>query len=214
MTNNTRKFASFSLALLMLVALAIGVTLYAHPPTTVGQEIGPIECNPTCTAASAGHLPQEVIDLITELKIDPAPAGFTGAYCLDSNGQVIQTSDPANDCAVSPRIWIDHYEDTTNDLGWLLDWWGTNPSWTIVSVFVKGANGGNLYVYNPGIPGSPLGDPVRNPDDAGLHALIAGGSGKYAQVSHVSFCGVRNDADGEGCTLGYWGATRSGAKAG
>ena len=203
---NQKTLVLAVVATLAVLGLASGLS--AHPPVTIGVEYQ-FDGNPTCTAASEGLLPPDVLALINELKIDPPPSvedGFAGVFCLNGDGDTILTEDPANECAPSPRMYVEQYVD--DDLGNLMDWWGVNPNWTIVSAFVKGANGGNLYIYNPGIPGSPLGDPARSPDDAGLHALIAGGSGKYAALSHVSFCGVVNGSDFEGCTLGYWGATQ------
>ena len=44
-------------------------------------------------------------------------------------------------------------------------------------VKVKGSDGATFYTYNP---------PVYSA--TGLHAPIAGGSGKYADISHIVFC--------------------------
>ena len=59
--------------------------------------------------------------------------------------------------------------------GQYLDWTSTLG---IDAVFVKGSDGGNLYVYDP---------PEESFGDDGLHAPV-NSSGKWAGVSHVSFC--------------------------
>jgi LPXTG-motif cell wall-anchored protein len=60
------------------------------------------------------------------------------------------------------------------DDGWVFDW---TSNIGVDAVFVKGGNvGGNLYVYDPEATG-----------DTGLHAP-ANPSGKWAGLSHISFC--------------------------
>jgi hypothetical protein len=88
------------------------------------------------------------------------------------------------------NVTINHYE---TDAGWFLDWNKNAPSHCKVNgVLVKGGNGGFYYAYSPALNG-----------DTGLHAIIAGGSGKFAAVSHVDFCYSCEQA-WQGCTPGYW----------
>jgi hypothetical protein len=77
---------------------------------------------------------------------------------------------------------------SNNPLGQLLDW---VSNLGIDSVVVKGGPSANRYTYNP-----------EAFEDQGLHSP-QNNSGKYANVSHISFC---YDVDTfEGCTKGYWG---------
>jgi hypothetical protein len=108
-----------------------------------------------------------------EFKIDPPPVG--DSHHTDS---VLNVS-------------ISHYE--VDGEGWYLDWTKNAPAHCSVNgVLVKGGNGGNYYSYDPALSG-----------DSGLHAIIAGASGMFAQVSHVNFCYTCAEVF-EGCTIGYW----------
>lgn len=89
------------------------------------------------------------------------------------------------------NVSISHYESEQD--GWFLDWTKNAPAHCSVNgVLVKGGNGGYYYSYSPALDG-----------DTGLHAIVAGASGKFAQVSHVDFC-YTCDVVYEGCTIGYW----------
>ncbi len=60
--------------------------------------------------------------------------------------------------------------------------WSSNLG--VDAVFAKGGSeGGNLYVYDPEAIG-----------DTGLHTPVTGGSGKWAGLSHISFCYDEDDS--------------------
>jgi uncharacterized repeat protein (TIGR01451 family) len=60
-----------------------------------------------------------------------------------------------------------------NDPAGFFDWSSNIP---IDAVFVKGGNGGDLYVYNGATT------------DTNLHTPINGNNGQYYEISHISFC--------------------------
>jgi hypothetical protein len=85
-------------------------------------------------------------------------------------------------------VELNHYEVGAS--GWFIDWDSNIP---VSAVLVKGSNGGYFYAYNPASLG-----------DTDLHAIIAGGSGKYAEVSHINFCYNEPVQEPQWCSPGYW----------
>lgn len=117
---------------------------------------------------------------------------------------------------VNPQT--DHFTDGTLDVdldiyqlgqggAWFLDWLNnTHPGVRIYSVFVDSAHGGYLYQYDG-----------ESASDNGLHAQAAGQSSNWGEIQNIAFCYLKENGNGsadyEGCTLGYWGATRGGPDA-
>jgi hypothetical protein len=119
--------------------------------------------------------------------------GFTGIYAFEYK---IDPADPGSYTAPDGlQVTITHAPDLVGN--WLLGWTMDNTGFVVNGVIVKGGSsvGGNSYLYEnqPPIVGQ----------DSGLHAN-KNRSGKYAEVSHVTFCYSEFETEFQGCTLGYW----------
>jgi hypothetical protein len=71
-------------------------------------------------------------------------------------------------------VTITDIRDTVD--GPVFDW---TSNIGVDSVFVKGGSGGNFYLYDP---------PAENTGDTNLHSPINPQNGKFAGLSHISFC--------------------------
>lgn len=74
------------------------------------------------------------------------------------------------------KVYLDF---STGDCGPMVSW-EAGPGVKVDLVVVKGGDNANVYDYS-GIVPRPMSDDY-------LHSPIAGGSGKYAAVSHIDFC--------------------------
>lgn len=121
---------------------------------------------------------------------------------LATTGNVNPTTDHFTDGTLDVDLNIWH-QGTVN--AWYLDWFNnTHPDVRIYSVFVDSAHGGYLYQYDG-----------ESASDTGLHAQASGQSSNWGEIQNIAFCYLaENGNDFEGCTLGYWGATKQGVNAG
>jgi hypothetical protein len=151
--------------------------------------------------------------------------GFTSSVELTSDDPEAVPKNYVPDCTIYDPLGIltrtgkinpqtaSHTDGTLNLYlnvrpGWFLDWENTTPTTTsVLSVVVNSPQGGYLYNYDGSVVA-----------DTGLHAAAAGESGNFHMISYAAFCYLRTNGNGgngngeeyEGCSLGYWGATRGG----
>ena len=72
-------------------------------------------------------------------------------------------------------VIFENFRET--DQGWLFDIRSENPEYPVLCLMVKGGEGAMLYNFGSGVT-----------EYTGLHAPIAGNSGKYAGVSNLAGC--------------------------
>jgi hypothetical protein len=119
-----------------------------------------------------------------------------------ANRGILQDEESFTDGALS----IDFNITNPGNNGWFFDWFNpTHPNPAILAVVVNSNQGGYLYLYDGTVD-----------EDFGLHAAGAGANEVtvWHKPTEVSFCYVGGgENENEGCTLGYWGATRGGQNA-
>lgn len=117
-------------------------------------------------------------------------------------------NDPESESFTSAdgHLTVDYAITNPGNGGWFFDW--TNTTFLtvdILAVVVNSNQGGYLYLYDPPLDA-----------DSGLHAAAAGQNDVvvWHKPTQVSFCYRLTNGGGnggtDGCTLGYWGATRGG----
>lgn len=99
------------------------------------------------------------------VKLDKNPR--TGTYTMGS-ANTIETPTTPSDYSITITTYAGP------DGAMLMDFTSNYP---VSQVKVKGGNDANFYDYNPAVYSA-----------TGLHAPIAGGSGKWADISHIVFC--------------------------
>lgn len=135
----------------------------------------------------------------------PDCTNYDSAGILANTGNVSNPTSSYTDGTLS--VDLDIYQLGTGG-AWYLDWLNTTHSTApIYSVFVDSSHGGYLYEYDGTVD-----------QDQGLHAQSSGSSDNWGEINNIAFCYLDNSNgegnDYQGCTLGYWGATKQGKNAG
>ncbi|MHB8966317.1 MAG: hypothetical protein ACYC52_10160, partial [Coriobacteriia bacterium] len=138
------------------------------PEPVVSEEVAPITVAPDVKPEPlASRTLREVVPAAPDVKPDtPGEAPLPGYYRIDPvpHGTSHYTLGSAE---VTITVYFVDGE------GWYMDFVSDTP---VVSVKAKGSNDPNWYTYDPAVY-----------SDTGLHAIIAGGSGMFAEFSHIDF---------------------------
>lgn len=195
----------------LAAALSLGAALFFAGCGGSGGNSSDASVRAQATKAS------EVIGFsVTAEEADPTSEAVPRAFRPDCTAY-----DDAGILATADRDILQHEESFTDGTltvdfvisnpgsgGWVFDWFNTTSATVdILAVVINSSQGGYLYVYDP---------PVE--EDFGLHAAEAGANDVvvWHKPTRVSFCytlsgGGNGGVDEfEGCTLGYWGATKGG----
>ncbi|MFI8190801.1 hypothetical protein ACIF8T_18635 [Streptomyces sp. NPDC085946] len=103
---------------------------------------------------------------------------------LDFDCDLIVQVDPAREGTFGP-VTVSDITDEDEGAGQTFDF-DVTGDWAVAGVIVKGGPNANLYDYRPNGIGS----------DENLHAPINPNSGRYYGLSHIDFCLIEDDYNG------------------
>lgn len=199
----------------LAAVLSLGTTLFFAGCGGSGRDAGDAAVQPQATRASEviafGAPSSETttkggeatsVDPVDSVPDDFVPncTAYDAAGILATTGNISNPTTGYTDGTLAVVLDVYH----VSQQGWFLDWVNTTAATVdVLAVVVNSTHGGYLYEYDGTVV-----------DDDGLHADASGGSGNWAEITHASFCYRLTNGGGnggaDGCTLGYWGATRGG----